>query len=117
MGTTDWEIANQVFEGIAWAGSTDIFSDNDTVYLSYDSKNVNVGSVQQKQKCQAFTYCNTFPNSKQGKITGLYRVIKCKIDTGPEANLTSLGDYKKVNPSEFDESGILLQGTAMTEQL
>ena len=54
LGTTDWEMANQVFEGITWRGLTDIFSDSDICNVSYDSKNVNVDSVHQKQKSQAF---------------------------------------------------------------
>ena len=31
--------------------------------------------------------------------------MKCKTDTAAGANLMSLDDYKKVNHSEFDESG------------
>ena len=73
-----------------------------------DAKNVNVDSVHQKQKSQAFTYVNMVPTNRQGKNSGPSREMKCKIDTVVGANLMSLDDYKKVNLSEFDESGYSL---------
>ena len=36
--------------------------------------------------------------------------FKCRIDSGSGANVMSLDDYKKVNPSEFDEVGNSLVG-------
>ena len=50
------------------------------------------------------------PTNRKGKNTGPSRAMKCNIDTGAGANLISLDDYKKVNPSEFDESGNSLAG-------
>ena len=50
VGTTDWETANQVFEGIAWKDSIVIFSDSDTCNVSYGSKNVNLDNIQKTEK-------------------------------------------------------------------
>ena len=36
--------------------------------------------------------------------------FKCKIDSGAGANVMSVDDYKKVNPSVFDEAGNSLVG-------
>ena len=92
-----------ILEGIAWTDSIDIFSDRYTGNVSYDSKNVNVDSVQQEQKDQVFTYVNMFNTKRQDKNIGTSREMKCKKDNGVGANLISLNDYKKANPSEFDE--------------
>ena len=51
-----------------------------------------------------------FPTNRQGINTGPSREMKCKIDIGEGANMISLDDYKKVNPSEFHESGNYLAG-------
>ena len=69
-------------------------------------------SVKQKQKSQTFTYVNMFPTNRQDRNTGPSREMKYKIDNeaAAEANLMPLDDYKKVNPSEFDESGNSLAG-------
>ena len=53
---------------------------------------------------------NIYPTSLQGKNTGPAQQFKCKIDTGARANVMSLDDYKKVNPSEFDEAENSLVG-------
>ena len=37
------------------------------------------------------------------KNTGPPREMKCKTDIGAGSNLMSPDDYKKVNPSEFDQ--------------
>ena len=109
LGTTDWETANKLFDGVAWTDSIDIFPDiSDTI--NYQSKDVQVDNVCQKQKSQAFTFVNMYPTSLQGKNTGPAKQVKCKIDSGAGANLMSLDDYKKVNPSEFDEAGNSLAG-------
>ena len=79
------------------------FSDNDTCNVSYDSKNVNVDNVQQKQKIRHST-------NRQNKNTGPSREMMFKIDTGAGANLISVDDYSKVNPSDIDESGNSLAG-------
>ena len=100
---------NKIFEGIAGTDSTDIFPDTSGKINSH-AKDVQVDNVYQKQKSQAFTFVNMYPTSLQGKNTGLAQQFKCKIDSGPGANLMSLDDYKKVNPSEFDEAGNSLAG-------
>ena len=46
-----------------------------------------------------------YPTSVEGKNTGPAKQVKCKIDSGAGANVMSLDDYKKVNPSKFDEAG------------
>ena len=92
-----------MFEGIAWTGSKDIFSDSVTGNVNYDSKNVNVDSVQQKPKVR-HSHVNMFPTNRQAKNTGPSIKMKCKIDTGAGANLMSLDDYKKVNSSESGNS-------------
>ena len=46
----------------------------------------------------------------QGKNTGPAKQVKCKTDSGAGANVMSLDDYTKVNPSEFDEAGNSLVG-------
>ena len=51
-----------------------------------------------------------YPTSVQGKNTGPAKQVKCKIDSGAGTNVMSLDDYKKVNPSEFDEAGNSLVG-------
>ena len=45
----------------------DILSDSDMGNVNYDSKNIPVDSVQQKQKSQAFTFVNKFPTNMQCK--------------------------------------------------
>ena len=109
LGTTDWETANKLFDGVVWTDSIDIFPDISGT-INYHSSNVQVDNVCQKQKSQAFIFVNMYPTSVQGKNTGPAKQVKCKIDSGAGANLTSLDDYKKVNPSEFDEVGISLAG-------
>ena len=61
LRTTNWETGNQVFEGIAWRDSIDIFSKSDTCNASHDSKSVN---VQQMQKSEAFTNVNMLSTDK-----------------------------------------------------
>ena len=51
-----------------------------------------------------------YPTSLQGKNAGSAKQVKCKIDSGAGANVMSLDDSKKVNPSEFDEAGNSLVG-------
>ena len=51
-----------------------------------------------------------YSTSVQGKNTGPAKQVKCKIDSGAGANLMSLNDYQKVNPSQFDEAGNSLAG-------
>ena len=46
----------------------------------------------------------------QRKNTGRAKQVKCKIDSGEGANVMSLDDYKKVNPSGFDKAGNSLAG-------
>ena len=87
-----------MFECIAWTDSTDIFPDTSGNINSH-SKDVQADNVYQKQKNQAFTFINIYPTSLQGKNTGPSHQFKCKIDTGAGANVMSLDDYKKVNPS------------------
>ena len=65
-------------------------------------------NVYQRKKSQAFTYVNMYLTSSHGRNTGSVQQVKCKIDTGAGANVMSLDDYKKVNPSEFDEAEIHL---------
>ena len=67
-------------------------------------------NVYQKQKGQPFTFINIYPTSLQGKNTGPAQQFKCKIDSRAGANVMSLDDYKKVNPSKFDEAGNSLVG-------
>ena len=98
-----------MFEGIAWTDSIDIFPDT-SGNINSQSKDVQVDNVYQKQKSQAFTFVNMYPTNLQGKNTGPAQQFKCKIDSGAGANLMSLDDYKKVNPSEFDEAGNSLAG-------
>ena len=100
---------NKMFEGIAWTDSIDIFPDTSGNINSH-SKDVQVDNVYQNQKSQAFTFINKHPTSLQGKNTGPVQQFKCKIDSGAGANVMSLDDYKKVNPSEFDEAGNSLVG-------
>ena len=95
---------NKIFEGIAWTDSTDIFPDT-SGNTNNHSRDVQVDNVYQKQKSQAITYINIYPTSLQGKNTGPAQQFKCKIDSGAGANVLSLDDYKKANPSEFDEAG------------
>ena len=78
--------------------------------INSQSKDVQVDNVYQKQKSQAVTFVNMYPTSVQGKNTGPAKQVKCMIDSGAGANLMSLDDYKKVNPSEFDEAGNSLAG-------
>ena len=96
-------------EGIAWTDSIDIFPDTSGNINSH-SKDVQVNNVYQKQKSQAFTYVNMYPTSVQDKNTGPVKQVKCKIDSGAGANVMSLDNYKKVNPSKFDEAGNSLAG-------
>ena len=100
---------NKMFEGVAWTDSIDIFPDTSGNIDSH-SKDVQVDNVYQKQKSQAFTFVSVYPTSVQGKNTGPAQQFKCKIDSGAAANVMSLNDYKKVNPSEFDEAGNSLAG-------
>ena len=97
-----------MFEGIAWTDSINIFPDT-TGNINSHSKHVHVDNVYQKQKSQAFTFINIYPTSLQGKNTGPAKQVKCKIDSGAGANVMSLNDYKKVNPSDFDEMGKSLE--------
>ena len=100
---------NKMFEGIAWTDSIDIFLDTSGNINSH-SKDVQVDNVYQKQKSPAFTFINIYPTSLQGKNTRPAQQFKCKIDTGAGANVMSLDDYKKVDPSEFEEAGNSLVG-------
>ena len=100
---------NKMFEGIAWTDSIDIFPDT-SGNINSQYKDVQVDNVYQKQKSQAFTFVNMYPTSLQGKNTGPAQQFKCKIDSGAGASVMSLDDYKKVNPSEFDEAGNSLVG-------
>ena len=96
--------ANKLFEGIAWNDSIDIFPDT-SGNINNHSRDVKVDNVYQKQKSQVFTFMNIYPNSLQGTNTGPAQQIKCKIDSGAQANVISLHGHKKVNPSEFDDAG------------
>ena len=109
LGTTDWETANKLFDGIIWTDSIAIFPDISGT-INYHSRDVQVGNVCHKQQSQAFTYVNMYPTSVQDKNTGPIKQVKCKIDSGASANVMSLGDYKKLNPLEFDEVGNSLAG-------
>ena len=109
VGTTDWETANKLFDGIAWTDSIDIFPDISGT-INYHSRDVQVDNVCQKQKSQAFTYVNMYPTSVQIKNTGPAKQVICKMDSGAGASVMSLNDYKKVNPSEFEEAENSLAG-------
>ena len=100
---------NKMFEGTAWTDSIDIFPDTSGNIDSH-SKDVQVDNVYQKKKSQAFTFINKYPTSLQGKNTSPALQVKCKIDSEAGANVMSFDDYKKVNPSEFDETGNSLVG-------
>ena len=105
LGTTDWATANILFEGIAWTDCIDIFPDT-SGNINYHSRDVEVDNVCQIQKSHTFTYVNMYPTSLQGKNACPAQQVKCKIDSAEAvANVLSLGDYKKVNPSEFDKAG------------
>ena len=103
------ETANKLFDGIAWTDSTDIFPDISGT-INYHSRDVQVDNVCQNQESQAFIYVNMYPTSLLGTNTGPAKQVKCKIDSGAAANVMSLDDYKKVNPSEFDVAGNSLVG-------
>ena len=100
---------NKMFEGIAWTDSIDILPDT-SGNISSHSMDVQVDNVYQKQKTQAFTFINIYLTSLQGKNTGPAQQVKYKIDSGAGANVMSLDDYKKVNPSGFDEARNSLEG-------
>ena len=87
-----------MFEAIAWTDSIDILPDT-SGSINSQSKDVQVDNVYQKQKIQAFTFINMYPTNLQGRNIGPAKQVKCKIDSGAGANLMSLDDYKKVNPS------------------
>ena len=98
-----------MFEAIAWTHSIDIFLDT-SGNINDHSSNVQVGDVYQKQRIQTFTYISIYPTTLQGRNTGPAQQVKWKIESGAGANVMSLDDYKKANPSEFDNAGNSLVG-------
>ena len=94
LGTTDWETANKLFEGIAWTDSIEIFPAT-SGNINNHSRDVQMDNVYQKQKSQAFTYVNIFPTSLQGRNIGPVQQVKCKIENRAGPNLMSLDNYKR----------------------
>ena len=110
VGETDLNTAFELcdFTDAVRAHTIDIYAN--TNGPRYDSKDIQIHNVLQKSKTQAFTRIKMYPTSKEGKVTGQAQEIKCKLDTGPDANVVSLKDYKRINPSEFDSSGNSIVG-------
>ena len=84
--------ANKLLEGTAWTVSIDVFPETPG-NINYHSWDVQVDNTYQKQKSQAVTYINIYPNSLQGRNTGSAQQVKCKMDSGARANVMSLDDY------------------------
>ena len=103
--------ANNLSEDIAQTDSIDIFPDT-SGNINNHARDVQVDNVYQEQKSQAFTYITIYPISLQGRNTGPAWQVKCRIDSGAGANVISLDDYKKVNPSAFDDAGNSLVGSS-----
>ena len=50
-----------------------------------------------------------YPEDTNGKINGLPIEVKCKIDTGPGANVMPIYVFRKLCPTMFDPSGKVLK--------
>ena len=112
MVTEDGEIQGTVDLNTAMERLEDVISCEfvDTIDVSVDGNtssipkgNLDVHTVHEPKRHQAFTRMSMYPTDTSGRTTGKPIEMKCKLDTGASVNVMPLAAYKLINPGEFDK--------------
>ena len=105
MGNIDYSTANAIFDYQQVIDSIEINS-----VLFQDARNIQIDSLHQTAKSQAFFYVDMYPTGRKGSYTGPAKQVKCKEDCGAMANIMPPYVFKMLHPSEPDKDGKSISG-------